>query len=403
MIKNLKSLKNLEDKIVLTRVDFNVPFNDKGEITDITRIKGALPTIEYLREAKAKIILFSHLGRITSEEDKKTKSLKPVAKKLAEITGYKIIFVPKNRGELVEKAIRILKPGEILMLENTRFQDFVDGKQVNYESKNNDELATYWSKLGDVFVNDAFGTAHRSHASNVGIASKMENKAIGLLMEKEINFLDKAVKTPESPFVALVGGAKVSDKIDVIKSLLEKADKVIIGGGMAYTFHKAQGLSIGNSLVEEDKVELAKALLSTYKDKLIVAVDSAYTTEFADNVPEYGDEVPEGNMGLDIGPKSIELIKNELENAKTILWNGPFGVTEFSNFSKGTNEIAMTIAEKDDVISIVGGGDSVAAVVSMGLAKEFSHVATGGGASLEYIEGKVLPGIKIFETTEEKN
>ncbi len=397
MIKNLKTLSNLENKVVLTRVDFNVPFNDEGEITDVTRIKASIPTIEHLKNNNAKVVLFSHLGRIKTEDDKKKKSLKPVAKKLAELTGWKVIFVPVAKGALLEKAIKILKPGEILVVENTRFEDVENNEVVKRESGNDSELAKYWASLGDVFVNDAFGTAHRSHASNVGIASNMEEKSIGFLIETELQFLDKVLKDPKHPFVSLVGGAKISDKIEIVESLLEKSDKVIIGGGMSFTFWKAMGHNIGKSLFEEDKLELAKELLEKYQDKIVIPTDFAVSTEFADNTPEFQSEIDDDKMGLDIGPESIEMIKKELEGTKTILWNGPFGVTEFKNYAKGTKSIAQSIAELDDVTSIVGGGDSVAAVNSMGLANEFSHVATGGGASLEYLEGKTLPGIKVFE------
>ncbi len=397
MIKTVKQLQALENKVVLVRVDFNVPLDGNLKITDTTRIKAALETIEYLRDKNAKVVLFSHLGRVVSEEDKATKTLKPVAKKLAELSGWKIMYVPQTRGEVLEKAIKIMEAKDILVVENTRFEDVVDGKQVKNESKNNAELAKYWASLGDVFVNDAFGTAHRAHASNVGIASNMKEKAIGFLIEKELSFFDKAIKKPERPFVALVGGAKVSDKINVINTLLKAADKVIIGGGMVYTFKKAQGETIGNSLLEEDKVDLAKKLLEKYPEKLIIAKDSAVASEFKNAKAEYVDQVPEGKMGLDIGPKAIEQIKEALNGAKTVLWNGPFGVTEFSNFAKGTKEIAKAIGNLKDATTIVGGGDSVAAVVSMGLADKFSHIATGGGASLEYLEGKTLPGIKVFE------
>ncbi len=397
MIKTVKQLQDLDNKVALVRVDFNVPMDDNLKITDTTRIKAALETIEYLRDKNAKIVLFSHLGRVASEEDKATKTLKPVAKKLAELSGWKIMYVPQTRGEVLEKAIKIMEPKDILVVENTRFEDVAYNELVKKESKNDSELAKYWASLGDVFVNDAFGTAHRSHASNVGIASNMQQKAVGFLIEKELSFFDKAIKNPERPFIALVGGAKVSDKIDVINSLLEVADKVIIGGGMVYTFKKAQGETIGNSLVEEDKVELAKQLLDKYADKLVIAKDSAVASGFKNEEPEYVDQVPEGKMGLDIGPKAIEQIKEALQGAKTVLWNGPFGVTEFSNFAKGTKEIAKTIGDLEGATTIVGGGDSVAAVVSMGLADKFSHIATGGGASLEYLEGKTLPGIKVFE------
>jgi phosphoglycerate kinase len=386
-----KTVKDLElnGKKVLVRADFNVPLKD-GEITNDNRIQAALPTIEYILEQGGKVIVFSHLGRVKTEEDKEGLSLAPVAKRLGELLGKEVTFVPETRGEKLESAVSELAEGDVLMFENTRFED-VDGKK---ESKNDPELGKYWASLGDVFVNDAFGTAHRSHASNVGIASNVESAA-GFLVEKEINFIGGAVDEPKRPFVAILGGAKVSDKIGVIENLLSKADKVLVGGGMTYTFYKALGKEIGSSLLEEDKVELAKELLEKAGDKLVLPVDSVVAPEFSNDAPTETVEgdVPEGQMGLDVGPKTVELFAKELEDAKTVVWNGPMGVFEMSNFAKGTIAVCETLAKLEGATTIIGGGDSATAAQSLGFADDFSHISTGGGASLEYLEGKELPGI----------
>lgn len=394
--KTLQDLNNLEGKVVLTRVDFNVPVKD-GVVTDVNRITAAIPTIKYLLDNNSKVVLFTHFGRINSEEDKKTKSVKIIAEKLSEISGWDIKFIPYTRGEKLESTIANMDNGSIVMFENTRFEDVVDGELVKYESMNNDELGKYWASLGDVFVNDAFGTAHRSHASNVGIATYISESAIGLLIEKEVKFLHGAITNPKRPFIALLGGAKVSDKINVIESLAQKADKVIIGTAMCYTFHLAQGKKIGNSLAEPEKVELAKELLKKYGDKLIITEDSNCAYEFKDVKGEVHTEVPDGMIGMDAGPKTIERVKKELQGAKTIIWNGPFGVSEFDNFKDATQAIAETMVSIKGATTIIGGGDSAAAVVRMGLADKFTHVSTGGGASMEFLEGKVLPGIESVQ------
>ena len=394
--KTLKDLSNLEGKVVLTRVDFNVPIKD-GIITDINRIKAALPTIKYLIDNNAKVVLFTHLGRIASEEDKLSKTVKPVAEKLSELINMEVKFVPQTRGAELESTIANMSNGSIVMFENTRFEDVVNGEVVKNESKNNPELGKYWASLGDVFVNDAFGTAHRAHASNVGIATYIAESAIGFLIEKEVEFLFSAVENPRRPFVALLGGAKVSDKINVIEALAKKADKVIIGTAMCYTFHLAQGKKIGNSLAEPEKVELAKELLEKYGDKLIIASDSNCATEFADIPGEIHDEVPDGMIGMDAGPKTIAIVKDALKDAKTVVWNGPFGVSEFEHFKDATQAIAETMGSLTDATTIIGGGDSAAAVIKMNLADKFSHVSTGGGASMEFLEGKVLPGIDAIQ------
>ncbi len=391
-----KTLKDLDvkGKKVLVRVDFNVPIKD-GVIGDDNRITAALPTLNYILENGGSIIAFSHLGKVKAEEDKASKTLEPVAKALAEKLGKPVKFVPVTRGAELENAVAELKAGEILMFENTRFED-LDGKK---ESKNDPELGKYWASLGDVFVNDAFGTAHRAHASNVGVASNIAESAVGFLIEKEINFIGGAVDNPERPLVAILGGAKVSDKIGVIENLLDKADKVIIGGGMMFTFLKAQGKNTGKSLLEEDKVELAASLIAKAKDKgveLILPVDAVVAKEFSNDV-EFKtvsvDEISDDVMGLDIGAESVELFEKALEGAKTVVWNGPMGVFEMSNYANGTIGVCKAIAELKDAKTIIGGGDSAAAAIQLGFADKFSHISTGGGASMEYLEGKVLPGV----------
>lgn len=387
----IRDLK-LKDKKLLIRVDFNVPFKD-GQISDDNRIIQALPTIMYALKKRAKVILLSHLGRVKTEEDLAKNSLAPVAKRLEELLGKPVVFIPETRGPKLEAAINNLKAGEILMIENTRFED-LDG---NKESKNNPELGKYWASLGDLFVNDAFGTAHRAHASNVGIASNIGGAAAGFLLEKEIKFIGEAVNKPKRPFIAVLGGAKVSDKISVIENLLNIADKVIIGGGMAYTFLKSQGYEIGNSLVELDKVDLAKDLLIKGKDKIMLPIDFAFTKEFKDEKPtHYGPitAIKEGEMSLDIGPKTVELYTKELLKAKTIVWNGPMGVFEFENYALGTKGILEALAKNKDAITIIGGGDSASAAINFGYEDKFTHISTGGGASLEYLEGKALPGVE---------
>ena len=391
-----KTLKDLDvkGKKVLVRVDFNVPIKD-GVITNDNRITAALPTLKYILENGGRVIAFSHLGKVKEEADKASKTLAPVAKRLEELLEKPVKFIPETRGPELEKAVSELKDGEILMFENTRFED-LDGKK---ESKNDPELGKYWASLGDVFVNDAFGTAHRAHASNVGIASNIKDSAVGFLVEKEIKFIGGAVDNPERPLVAILGGAKVSDKIGVIENLLDKADKVIIGGGMMFTFLKAEGKNTGSSLLEADKVELAASLIKKAKEKnveLLLPIDTVVAKEFK-NDTEFKtvsvDDIEDGWMGLDIGEKSVELFKKALEGAKTVVWNGPMGVFEMENFAKGTIGVCKAIAELSDAKTIIGGGDSAAAAIQLGFADKFSHISTGGGASLEYLEGKVLPGV----------
>ncbi|MFZ2845446.1 MAG: phosphoglycerate kinase [Lactococcus chungangensis] len=382
----------LTGKKVLVRVDFNVPLKD-GVITNDNRITAALPTINYILEQGGRAILFSHLGRVKEESDKAGKSLAPVAKALSEKLGKEVVFTGTTRGAELEAAIDALKDGEILLVENTRFED-IDGKK---ESKNDPELGKYWASLGDgIFVNDAFGTAHRAHASNVGISANVDKAVAGFLLENEIAYIQEAVEAPVRPFVAILGGSKVSDKIGVIENLLSKADKVIIGGGMTYTFLKAQGIEIGDSLVEADKLDIAKELLAKAEGKLILPVDSKEANAFAGYTEikdTEGDAIDPGFLGLDIGPKSIAKFDAELTGAKTVVWNGPMGVFENPDFQAGTIGVMDSIVKQPGVKSIIGGGDSAAAAINLGYAEKFSWISTGGGASIELLEGKVLPGL----------
>ncbi len=391
MAKKVITDLNVKGKKVLIRVDFNVPMKD-GVITDDNRIREALPTIKYVVDNGGKAIVFSHLGRIKEEADVAKNSLAPVAKRLQELIGLPVKFVPATRGKALEDGIASMEDGEILMFENTRYED-LEGKK---ESKNDPELGAYWASLGDVFVNDAFGTAHRAAASNVGIASNISETAAGFLLEKEIKFIGGAVDNPQRPYVAILGGSKVSDKIEVISALLEKADKLIIGGGMMFTFLKALGKNVGKSKCEDDKVDLAKELLAKAAGKIVLPVDTVVTTEFSNDVPFKTvsvDEIGDDEMGLDIGEASIRLFADVISKAKTVVWNGPMGVFEMSNFAKGTIGVCDAIANLQGANTIVGGGDSAAAAIQFGYKNKFSHISTGGGASLEYLEGKVLPGI----------
>ena len=407
--KNIRDL-SLKGKKVLMRVDFNVPMKG-GVITDDNHIVQALPTIKHAIEQGGKVILFSHLGRIKSEEDLAKNSLAPVAKRLEELLGQHVEFVPATRGEVLENAIAKLEEGEVLMFENTRYED-LDGKK---ESKNNPELGAYWASLGDVFVNDAFGTAHRAHASNQGIASHHPTEsASGFLLEKEIKFIGGAVDNPARPFVAILGGAKVSDKISVIENLLDKADKVMICGAMAYTFFKAQGLEVGKSKCEPDFVDYAKGLLEKANGKIVLPVDvaSVVVSDEAVQADFFGaisaadvtyvsvKEIAPEAQGLDCGPETIKLFTQELQGAKTVVWNGPAGVFEVEKFAVGTKAICETLANLEGAITIIGGGDSAAAAISMGYESKFTHISTGGGASLEYLEGKALPGVTCLSEAE---
>ncbi|WP_342264683.1 phosphoglycerate kinase [Spiroplasma endosymbiont of Clivina fossor] len=385
---------NFKDKKVLVRVDFNVPLV-AGVISDDNRIISAILTIKYLLDHDAKVILLSHLGRIKRSEDLKKYSLKPVAKRLAELLGTEVNFVGEISGATLQTAINSLENKQVLLMENTRFADL----ENNRESNNDASLGKYWASLGDVFVNDAFGTAHREHASNVGIATNINESCIGLLVQKELAMLNKAIINPERPVVVILGGAKVSDKIGVIDHLLKVADKIIIGGAMSFTFLKAQEFNIGKSLIEEDKIELAKQYLQKAKGKIILPVDHLMSKEFVDQsgINSADANITDDYMGMDIGEKTITLFNDYIKEAKTIIWNGPVGVFEMKNFSKGTLAICETIAHLNNVFSIVGGGDSVAAAIQLGFKDKFSYISTGGGASLELLEGKPLPAIEVIQ------
>ncbi len=382
----------LKGKKVLVRVDFNVPLNNKLEITDDRRIKASLPTIKKIIEDGGKVILMSHLGR-PKGEIKPEFSLKPAAERLRKLLNKEVKFLHECIGKEVEDTVNSLENGEIVLLENLRFH--------KEETANDPDFAKQLSKLGDVYINDAFGSAHRAHASTEGITKYFEQCAAGYLMQKELQYLGNAVANPVRPFTAILGGAKISGKIDVIENLLNKVDTLIIGGGMAFTFLKAMQYEIGKSLLEEEKLALAKNILKrveTLDVQFLLPVDVVVANEFNNNSPSENvdvDDIPEGKMGLDIGPKSIRLFNEEIIKSKTIVWNGPMGVFEFNNFAKGTLAVANALvkATENGAVTIVGGGDSVAAIKKFGLDKKVSHVSTGGGASLEFLEGKVLPGV----------
>ena len=385
---------NVTGKRVLVRCDFNVPLQN-GVITDENRLVGALPTIKYLIEKGAKVILCSHLGK-PKGEPKPELSLAPVAKRLSEMLGQEVVFAADDNvvGENAKSAVADMKDGDVVLLQNTRYR--------KEETKNEENFSKELASLADVYVNDAFGTAHRAHCSTVGAGEFLEERACGYLIQKELKFLGEAVENPVRPFTAILGGAKVSDKIAVIEQLLEKVDNLIIGGGMAYTFLKAQGYEIGTSLVEEEKVEYAKEMMEKAKAKgvkLLLPIDNAVADKFADVAPVITEDanIPEGFMGLDIGPKTIEEYVNTVNASKTIVWNGPMGVFEFENFANGTLAVAKAMAALTDATTVIGGGDSAAAVNQLGFGDKMTHVSTGGGASLEFLEGKELPGIVALD------
>lgn len=391
MKKTIKDY-DLHGKRVIIRCDFNVPMKD-GKITDDTRIQAALPTIEYAINESAKVILMSHLGRVKEEKDLVKNDLFPVAQRLSNLLNQKVLFCKATSGSELKDAVDGLKDGEVLLMQNTRYED-LNGKK---ESSNDPELGAFWASLGDIYINDAFGTAHRAHASNVGIASHLPN-GIGFLIEKELNHLE-SLKNPERPYVIIMGGAKVSDKIKVIENLAPIADKIMIGGGMAFTFLKAKGIDIGKSLLEEDSLEFCQKMIATYGDKLVLPVDVNVTTEFSEETPHHICKVSEigaDEMAMDIGPETIAMMKEVLANAKTVFWNGPLGVYEMKEYQKGTNELLKTIANSS-IHSVLGGGDIVAAANELGFKDKVSHASTGGGATLEFLEGKELPGIAIIQ------
>lgn len=389
---NKKSIEDIDvkGKKVLVRCDFNVPLNE-GKITDENRLVGALPTIKYLMEKGAKIILCSHMGK-PKGEPKKELSLLPVAKRLSEMLNKEVIFADDDNvvGENAKKAVKDMKDGDVVLLQNTRYR--------KEETKNEEVFSKELASLADLFVNDAFGTAHRAHCSTVGVTNYLEEAACGYLIQKELKFLGNAVEKPERPFVAILGGAKVSDKINVINNLLDKVDILIIGGGMGYTFLKSQGYTVGDSLLEEDKVEYAKEMINKAKEKgvnLLLPVDITIADRFdkdAKPIITEDQNVGEGYMGLDIGPKTAKMYSDAIKSAKTVIWNGPMGVFEFKNFANGTIEVAKAMADSD-AVTIIGGGDSAAAVNILGFGDKMTHISTGGGASLEFLEGKELPGI----------
>jgi phosphoglycerate kinase len=393
-LANLTSA-DLQDKRVLVRADFNVPTDDQGNITDDTRIRAALPTINELTSKGAKVILTSHFGRPKGVTEKYR--LTPVAKRLSELLGQEVTKTDDCVGEEVTSAVAALKPGQVILLENVRFHP--------EEEKNDPEFAKQLASVADLYVNDAFGTAHRAHASTEGVTHYLKPSVAGFLIEKELQYLQAAIEQPQRPLAAIVGGSKVSSKIGVIETLLEKVDKLLIGGGMIFTFYKARGLAVGKSLVEEDKLELARSLEAKAKERgvaLLLPTDVVVADNFAADANSQTvsiDAIPDGWMGLDIGPDSIKVFQEALSDCKSVIWNGPMGVFEFDQFAKGTEAIARSLAEltKKGTTTIIGGGDSVAAVEKVGVADQMSHISTGGGASLELLEGKVLPGIAALD------
>ena len=390
MKKTIKDFK-LNNKRVIIRCDFNVPIKD-GKITDDNRIVESIPTIKYALDNNAKVILISHLGKVKTEDDKLKNTLKPVAKRLSELLDKKVTFVPETRGEKLETAINKMKSKDIILIENTRFED-LDGKK---ESSNDEELGKYWASLGDIFINDAFGTAHRSHASNVGIASYIES-GVGFLIEKELEILEPAINKPLKPFIAILGGAKVADKIKVIENLVEIADYILIGGGMCHTFLKAEGYNVGNSLIDNDSLDFCRDILDKYPNKIVLPVDLVVNDEFKDTKGKIKsiNEICDEEIGMDIGPNTIELFKKYISDAKQIIWNGPMGVFEFKNYQNGTKEICDEVAINKGK-TIIGGGDSAAAVIKFGYKDKVTHISTGGGASLALFEGTILPGIDVI-------
>lgn len=392
---NKKTVKDIDvnGKKVLVRCDFNVPIDSEtGKITDNRRIRAALPTIQYLLDHNAKVILCSHLGRPKGEFNLKY-SLKPVAEELSKLLNKDVKLAKDVIGESAKELTTNMKEGDIVLLENVRFH--------KEEEQNDPEYSKALASMAEIYVNDAFGTAHRAHSSTTGVADYLPAVS-GFLIEKELEFLGGALENPKHPFVAILGGAKVSDKIGVIENLLDKVDTLIIGGGMAYTFYKAQGHHIGTSICEEDKLDLAKSILEKAKEKgvkLLLPVDNHVSSEYSNNGEEKivdSTEIPDGFMGLDIGPKTIEKFEEAVKDAKTVVWNGPLGVCEFDKFATGTKAVA-TMLSKIDATTIIGGGDSAAAIEKLGLADKMTHISTGGGASLEFLEGKKLPGIECLQ------
>ena len=388
MIKTVEDF-DLKNKKVIVRVDFNVPIKD-GIITDDNRIKESLKTINYIREHEGKVILLSHLGRIKTEEDKVKNTLLPVSVRLGELLNTKVTFIKETRGVELENAINNMQNKDVLLMENTRYED-LDGKK---ESGNDEELGRYWASLGDIFINDAFGTCHRAHASNVGIASNLPC-GMGFLVKKELDNMLPVMEKPELPFTVILGGAKVSDKIGVIENLIDKCDYLLIGGGMAYTFLKAQGKEIGKSLLDNEMIDYCKNLLSK-TDKIILPIDNVTSKDMDSNICEVKEILDSDDIGLDIGPKTRLLFQKYIKESKTIIWNGPMGMFENPLYCEGTRSICESF-NKEQIV-IVGGGDSASAVINLGYKDRVSHISTGGGASLELLEGKALPGIEILRS-----
>lgn len=390
-MKTVKDIK-LKSKKVLIRCDFNVPIKNH-KIIDDTRIKESIETIKYVMNQDAKVILFSHLGRVKEEKDLKDNSLKPVAKKLSKLLDKEVTFIPETRGKMLEDAINKLENGEVLLVENTRFEDLND----NLESTNDEELGKYWASLGDVFINDAFGTIHRCHASNVGIATHLPH-AIGFLVEKELKVLNE-LNRPDKPFIVLLGGAKVKDKIGVIKELVKKADYILIGGGMAFTFLLSEGFEIGTSIIDNENIDFCREILEKYPTKILLPIDFLTSKEYVDSnnyqIREMN-QIEDDEMGLDIGTKTVSLYKEYLKDAKTVLWNGPLGVYEFKNYKKATDNILKYLVDSN-IKTVLGGGDIVAAASNAKLKEKVYHASTGGGATLEFLEGKKLPGLEVMK------
>ena len=384
---------DLYNKKVIIRVDFNVPIKD-GIITDDNRIKESLPTINYALEHGAKVILMAHLGRIKCKEDLEKNNLEIVSKRLSDLLNKDVIFCNETRGINLENSIANMKQGDIILMQNTRYED-LDGKK---ESSNDEELGKYWASLGDIFINDAFGTCHRAHASNVGISTYLPS-GIGFLVEKELKSFDSVINNPEHPFTVILGGSKVSDKIGVTLNLVKKADYILIGGGMSFTFLRAKGYNIGKSLLDEDSIAFCTNILNDYPNKIIIPIDIVETNEISNN-SDYNitdvSKIDENKMGVDIGPKTIALFKEYIETSKLVVWNGPVGIFEYDHFANGTKELCK-ILSSIDVTTIIGGGDTAAAVIKYGYKDKVTHVSTGGGASLELLEGKNLPGIEAID------
>ncbi len=397
MKKTIKDF-DLTDKKILIRVDFNVPIKD-GKIKDDNRIKSSLETIKYAIDNNAKVILLSHLGRVKEKEDMKKLSLKPIALRLAELLNQNVKFVEETRGKKLETEIQNLKNKEVLLIENTRFEDYPD----KLESKNDENLGKYWASLGDIFINDAFATCHRAHASNVGIASHIPS-GIGFLVEKEVKAFEPVLNNPKKPFTVILGGAKVEDKIPIIENLVTKADHILIGGGMAYTFLKAKNYEVGKSLLDLDHLEFCQNILNKYPNKIVLPTDSINALEITEdsithdkNIEDFMDD----EIGLDIGDSTIKEFEKYIKMSKTIVWNGPLGYAEYKIFSKGTKKIAEAL-ENVKGVKIIGGGDTGAILENLGFKDEDTHISTGGGASLELLSGKILPGIDIIDENLEK-